>query len=57
VNKYKLKSIKIKRYKYFRILLKFENIYIEKGTQDIELINKFLVKFTSTIEEGELNKI
>lgn len=57
ISKYKLKSKKIKKYKYWKILLNLENIYLETGIQDIKLIDKFLMKFTLTMEDNELNKI
>jgi hypothetical protein len=55
--KYKLKSKISNRYKYWKILLNFENIYLETGIQNLEQIEKILCKFNSTISEGELNKL
>jgi hypothetical protein len=37
--------------------LHLECKYKETGEQDIINIEKYLIKLTSTIEEGELNKI
>ena len=55
--KYKLKTVKLQRYKYWSILLNLECKYKETGKQDVINIEKYLVKLISTIEEGELNKI
>ena len=55
--KFKLKSIKKERYKYWKILLNSENIYKKTDIQDIVLIDKLLKNLILTIEEGELNKI
>jgi hypothetical protein len=55
--KYKLKTVKLKRYKYWSLLLHLECKYKETGEQDLINIEKYLIKLTSTIEEGELNKI
>lgn len=57
LTKYKLKSIKKNRYKYWKILLKFENIYIKTSTQNITKIEDVLKKLESTINNDELNKI
>jgi hypothetical protein len=57
LSKFKLKSEKINRYKYWKILLKFENIYINTKKQDLIKIEKFLIKLNSTVNEDELNKI
>jgi len=55
--KYKLKSKKLNRYKYWKILLNFENVYLETNFQNIEKIEKMLIKFNLTISEDELSKI
>jgi hypothetical protein len=55
--KYKLKTVKLKRYKYWSILFNLECQYKETGKQDFINIEKYLIKLTSTIEEGELDKI
>jgi hypothetical protein len=55
--KYKLKSKKIKRYKYWKYLLNIENKYLISGTQDLNKIENYLIKLNSTINEDELNKI
>jgi hypothetical protein len=55
--KYKLKTVKLKRYKYWSLLFDLECKYKETGEQDFINIEKYLVKLTLTIEEGELNKI
>ena len=57
--KYKLKSKKINRFKYWKILLNIENKYLETDSQnlDLEKIEKILKKFNSTINEDELSKI
>jgi len=55
--KYKLKTIKVQRYKYWSILFNLECEYKETGKQDFINIEKYLIKLTSTIEEGELDKI
>ena len=57
LSKFKLKSIKKERYKYWKILLNYENIYKKTDIQDIVLIDKLLKNLALTIEEGELNKI
>lgn len=54
---FKLKSKKIKRFKYWSTLLDLENIYVKTNVQDVEQIDKFLAKLASTIDENELNKI
>lgn len=54
---FKLKSKKKKRYKYWFFLLNLENNYIKTGIQDFDLMEKYLTKLNSTIDEGELNKI
>ena len=55
--KFKLKSKKISRYKYWQNLLIFENIYKKTGNQDLKQIEKILIKLLSTINDDELNKI
>lgn len=55
--KYKLKSIKINKYKYWKILLKFENIYKKKGIQNLNQIEKILNNLISTFDDNELIKI
>lgn len=55
--KYKLKSKKLERYKYWKYLLNIENKYLITGIQDLNKIEKYLIKFNSTIYEDELNKI
>lgn len=55
--KFKLKSKKKNRYKIWKILLDNENKCIETGVQDFSLIDKYLIKLSSTIEAGELSKI
>lgn len=54
---FKLKSKKIKRLKYWKILLNFENIYIKTGEQNLEKIEKNLIKLSALASEDELNKI
>jgi hypothetical protein len=54
---YKLKSIKIKRYKYWVKLLNLENLYIETKKLDFNKVEEILVKLSSTINEDELSKI
>ena len=55
--KYKLKSKKIKKYNYWKYLLNIENNYLMTGIQDFNDIEKYLIKFKSTMNEDELNKI
>jgi len=54
---FKLKSLKIEKYKYFKILLRLESIYIKTGVQDFEKIEKILKKLTSRSSENELIKL
>jgi hypothetical protein len=55
--KYKLKSKKLERYKYWKYLLNLENKYLITEIQDLNKIEKYLKKLNSTIDEDELNKI
>ena len=55
--KYKLKSIKKNRYKYWKLLLKIENKYLKTSIQDLNKIEEILKKLESTIYNDELNKI
>jgi len=55
--KFKLKSPKKKRYKYWKYLLNLENIYIKNGIQDFLVIEKNLKKLLLNIDEDELDKI
>jgi hypothetical protein len=57
LSQYKLKSIKIKRYKYWVKLLNLENLYIETKKLDFNKVDKILIKLSSTINEDELSKI
>lgn len=55
--KFKLKTLKLKKYKYWKILLKFENEYKKTGIQEFEKIEKNLKKLLLNEAEEELNKI
>lgn len=55
--KFKLKTLKLKKYKYWKILLKFENEYKKTGIQEFEKIEKNLKKLLLNEAEDELNKI
>ncbi len=55
--KYKLKSLKRKRFKYWCLLLDLEYKYLKTGYQDLDHIDKILIKFNSTINADELSKI
>lgn len=57
LNKFKLKGEKLNRFKYWKYLYKLESIYLQKGEQNFEEIDKFLKKLNFTIEEGELSKV
>lgn len=57
LKKYKLKTNKIKKYKYWKILLNLETIYKDTGNQNIEIIDKYLIKFKSISSEDELSKL
>jgi len=57
LQKFKLKSIKKKRYKYWKHLLKHEYLYKKTGFSDLNKIEKILIKLSSTVNEDELNKI
>jgi hypothetical protein len=57
LKKFKLKSAKKNRYKYWNILLKYETLYKNTGFLDFNKIEKILIKLSSTINEDELNKI
>jgi hypothetical protein len=55
--KFKLKGEKRYRYKYWKYLYNLESIYLQKGEQNIDDINKYLKKLKSTIEDGDLSKV
>lgn len=55
--KFKLKTLKLKKYKYWKILLDLENNYKKSGIQDFEKIEKNLKNLLLNIDEDELNKI
>lgn len=57
LNKFKLKSLKKKKYKYWKLLLILENNYIKTGYQNIDKIDKILIKLGTTFDNEELNKI
>jgi hypothetical protein len=58
VDNFHLKTNKIKKYKYWKELLKLEETYIKTGNQDIILIQKKLIKFTNLLKnDEELNKL
>ena len=50
--------MKKEKYKYWKSLLKLEEIYIKTGNQDIDFIQKKLIKFTNLLKnDEELNKL
>jgi len=55
--KFKLKTLKLEKYKNWKILLDFENNYKETGIQDIKKIQKYLDRLLLNVDEDELNKI
>jgi hypothetical protein len=55
--KFKLKTFKLKKYKYWKKLLDIENDYKKTGIQDLIKIEKILDKLSSKVDEDELNKI
>lgn len=58
LDKYPLKSIKKEKYKYWKNLFELEETYIMTGNQNINLIEKKLIKFTALIKDDvELNKL
>lgn len=57
LNKYKLKSIKKKRYKYWKLLLLLEEKYLIKGEQNINEIENILIKLMATLDNEELSKV
>jgi hypothetical protein len=54
---FKLKSLKIERYKMFKKLLKIEKIYLNTGVQNLEKIEKMLKVLTLKSNENELIKL
>jgi len=57
LSNFKLKSEKVKRYKYWKYLFNLENGSMQLGSQDFEKIEKYLKQLHSTLDEGELNKV
>jgi len=55
--KFKLKTLKLEKYKNWKILLDFENNYKKTGIQDIKKIQKYLDRLLLNVDEDELNKI
>lgn len=57
LNKYKLRSTKKNIYKHWKILLEYENNYVNTGSQNITLIDKQLIKLSAQKDDDELNKL
>ena len=58
LNKFKLKSLKKKKFKYWKLLLLLENKYLINGVdQDIDEIESVLVNFTAVLDNEVLNKV
>ena len=55
--KFKLKTLKLEKYKTWKILLDFENNYKKTGIQDLKKIQKNLDKLLLNVDEDELNRI
>jgi len=55
--KFKLKTFKLNKYKYWKKLLDIENDYKKTGIQDLIKIEKFLDKLSSKVDEDDLNRI
>ena len=55
--KFKLKTLKLEKYKTWKILLDFENNYKKTGIQDLKKIQKSLDKLLLNVDEDELNRI
>jgi len=53
LNNYSLKTIKKKKYKCWKNLLKQEEKYLKTGKQDIEEVQKLLIKFIHLIKKDE----
>lgn len=54
---FKLKTLKSKKYKYWKNLLDLENDYKKTGIQDLIKIQKNLDKLLLNVDEDELNRI
>lgn len=55
--KFKLKTLKLKKYKYWKKLLELENDYKKTGIQDLKKIEKVLDQLLLNADEAELNRI